>query len=558
MTKRIFLSICIVALAVFLASMLLIMGVLYDYFSQVQKNQLKMQAELAAHSIYVEGIAFFDEIDTSQYRITWIDNNGNVLYDSETDPTSMENHLEREEIREAVTEGYGESSRYSTTLMERQLYSAIKLPDSTVVRLSSEQNTIVTLILGMLQPICIVISVAIILSLVLASRLSRYIVKPLNELNLDNPLSNAEYEELTPLLRRIHVQQKQLRLQSVELQHKQDEFETATASMNEGLILLGRKGSILSMNPAASAILGISKDYTGYCLRDINPSPELERILTEANEGKRSEEMLVLQGRNYQIDGSPIISDGQVSGVAVLLFDVTEKERAEQMRREFTANVSHELKTPLHSISGYAELIANGIARPEDVGSFSEKIYSEAQRMIHLVEDILHLSRLDDGANDMNRIDTDLWAVCEEVARELTSVAELADVALILENNAGHDTKVNGIPQLLHGIVFNLCDNAIKYNQKGGKVCVSLSDQGDSVSITVSDTGIGIPEEHLERIFERFYRVDKSHSKDVGGTGLGLSIVKHAAKIHNAGIDVNSKVGEGTAITVTIPKTPII
>lgn len=551
MTKRIFLSICMVALAVFLASMLLIMGVLYDYFSQVQKNQLRIQTELTAHSVYVEGISFFDEIDSSRYRITWIDANGIVLFDSTKDASSMENHLEREEIREAFENGYGESSRYSTTIMERQLYSAVRLPDNTIVRLSSEQYTIITLILGMLQPICIVILVAIALSLALAYRLSRYIVKPLNELNLDAPLENKEYEELSPLLKRIDAQQQQLKLQKAEVQHKQDEFEAATACMNEGLVLLGQKGTILSINPAAANLLGIDSQYVGHSICDLNHASEIEEALLAANEGRRSEKIMLLDGRNYQLDASPIISDNQVSGVALLLFDVTEKERAEQMRREFTANVSHELKTPLHAISGYAELMANGIARPEDIGSFSEKIYSEAQRMIRLVEDILHLSRLDEGGDGMSRINTDLYSVCEEVCRLLTASAELADVKMILE---GQSVQINGIPQLLHGIIFNLCDNAIKYNHPGGEVRISLTENAYTVSVTVSDTGIGIPEEHIERIFERFYRVDKSHSKDVGGTGLGLSIVKHAVKIHNGMIDVKSKVGEGTAITVTFPK----
>lgn len=541
-----------VALAVFLASMLLIMGVLYNYFSQVQRNQLKTLTEVTAQSVYVQGEDFFGEIDTSQYRITWISSDGTVLYDSETDADTMENHLEREEIVEAVESGYGESSRYSTTMMERQLYSAVKLDNGTIVRLSSEQNTVLTLILGMLQPICMVIAVAIILSLVLAYRLSQYIVRPLNELNLNDPLGNKEYEELKPLLTRLDAQQSQLRLQQAELQRKQDEFQTATAQMNEGLILLGKRGSILSMNPAAARVLGINSKFLGYCLLDLSPSPEIEEMLAEANEGKHSEKLLTISGRKYELDASPIISDNQVSGVALLLFDVTEKESIEQMRREFTANVSHELKTPLHSISGYAELMANGIVKPEDVGSFSEKIYSEAQRMVRLVEDILHLSELDEGANGMAMIDCDLSGICDEVFKNLSSAAELANVKLIKEGE--ECVKLHAIPQLLNGIIFNLCDNAIKYNKVGGEVKVSYTDNGDNVALSVVDTGIGIPEEHLDRIFERFYRVDKSHSKEVGGTGLGLSIVKHATKIHKAKVDIKSVVGEGTSITVVFPK----
>lgn len=551
MTKRIFHSICIVALVVFLASMLLIMGALYDYFNLVQRNQLKSLAEVSAHSLYVEGPDFIEQIDASRYRLTWIAADGEVLYDSVSDTSGMENHLEREEIREAMENGIGESSRYSSTMMERQLYAAVLVEDGTILRLSCEQYTILTLLLGMLQPIAIVIAAALCLSLYLAYRLSRYIVQPLNNLNLNEPLSNMEYEELSPLLRRIDTQQQQLKLQSAELQRMQDEFETATANMNEGLVLLGKKGTILSMNPAASTLLGIEKRYIGYSLRDLNPAPEIAYVLDQAHEGCRAEKILTLNSREYQLDASPILTDNQVSGIALLLFDVTEKERTEQIRREFTANVSHELKTPLHAISGYAELIANNMVRTEDIAPFAEKIYAEAQRMTNLVEDILHLSHLDEGGADMQWAEVDLYAICLETAAQLSSSAELADVKLTVE---GQSAPYNGIPQLLHSIFFNLCDNAIKYNHPGGEVRMVLTEEENSFTVTVSDTGIGIPEEHLDRIFERFYRVDKSHSKDVGGTGLGLSIVKHAAIIHNAHISVVSRIGEGTAITVVFPK----
>ncbi len=551
MTKRIFISILVATLAVFLASLLLIMGVLYDFYSHVQLNQLKVHCELTAHSVSLEGISFFDEINTSEYRTTWIDTDGTVIYDTTTDVSTMENHLEREEIREAMQTGYGESSRYSTTLTERYIYSASKLPDGTIIRLSSEQYTVITLILGMLQPICLIILAAISLSLALAYRLSRYVVQPLNDLNLNEPLSNDMYEELTPLLKRIDTQQQQLRFQKSELQRKQDEFDAATAHMNEGLILLGKKGTILSMNSAASKVLGINLRYIGYSILDFSHSNEIEDVLSEANKGIHSEKMLNLGGRSYELDASPIISDNQVSGVALLLFDVTEKASAEQLRREFTANVSHELKTPLHSISGYAELMANGIVRAEDIGAFSEKIYAEAQRMISLVEDILHLSQLDGGADGVTHEECDLASIIDEVFSNLASAAELAKVTLIRE---GKNISVTGIPQLIRAIIFNLCDNSIKYNRAGGEVRVSVSESESAVSIKVSDTGIGIPAEHIDRIFERFYRVDKSHSKEVGGTGLGLSIVKHAAKVHNAQISVSSRVGEGTEITVVFPK----
>lgn len=551
MTKRIFRSIIFVALAVFLASMLLIMGVLYDYFTLVQRNQLKTLAEVSAHSLFIEGSSYLDQFDTARYRLTWISADGTVLYDSASNVKKMENHLEREEIREAIANGFGESSRYSSTMLERQLYAAIQLEDGTILRISCEQYTVSTLLLGMLQPIAIVIAVALVLSLYLAYRLSHYIVQPLNNLDLNDPLSNKEYEELSPLLVRIDAQQQQLKLQSAELMRKQDEFETATANLNEGLVLLGKMGTILSMNPAASALLGIEKRYIGYSLRDLNPASEIAYVLDQANNGMRAEKIITLNNREYQLDASPILTDKQVSGVALLLFDVTEKERIEQMRREFTANVSHELKTPLHAISGYAELMTHGMVKAEDVPSFSEKIYAEAQRMISLVEDILHLSRLDEGADGMQWTQVDLYSICREAVAQLTSTASLAGVKLIVE---GKPTPYTGIPQLLHSIFFNLCDNAIKYNHPDGEVRVSLQETDDAITVSVSDTGIGIPEEHINRIFERFYRVDKSHSKEVGGTGLGLSIVKHAAKIHSAQINVSSEVGTGTTITVTFKK----
>jgi two-component system phosphate regulon sensor histidine kinase PhoR len=436
MTKRIFRSIFVVAISVFLSSLVLFLGVLYSYFSTVQRVQLRMQTELAAKGVSDEGIAYFDGFEfDNNLRVTWINADGTVIFDSKSDTSEMENHLEREEIKQAFAQGLGESSRYSLTLMERLLYCAQRLEDGTVLRLSIAQSTIIMLILGMAQPIAIIIAVALILSLVLAFGLSRKIVKPLNELNLDKPMENKGYDEIKPLLRRIESQQRQ-------------------------------------------------------------------------------------------------------------------RDELEQMRREFTANVSHELKTPLHTISGCAELLANGMVKPCDVAKFSTQIYSEAQRMIRLVEDIIKLSHLDEGATDMKREDVDLYAVAEDTVKILSSSAEEAGIQMNLE---GEKAVINGIPQLLQGIIYNLCDNAIKYNREGGLVTVSVKNEEHQVQLSVSDTGIGIPIEHQERIFERFYRVDKSHSKKIGGTGLGLSIVKHAARLHNASIKVHSEVGVGTTIVVSFP-----
>lgn len=551
MTKRIFRSICLVALSVFLASLVLILGFLYGYFNEVQHDQLKMQTDLAAQGVSHEGLAYFDGLDTGSYRITLIDENGDVLYDSKTESSSMENHLEREEVQEALASGYGESERFSSTLLEKSLYSAEKLPDGSILRLSMVQNSVFTLILGMLQPVCVVIVIALILSLALASRLSKKIVQPLNDMNLDDPLSNEGYDELSPLLLRLHSQQKQLKRQSNELRKRQDEFTAITDSMSEGLMLLNPKCTILSINNAAVSLLDTDNFCVGKNILTVNRNLALQEMLSEAVGGTQSRKIIDIHDGHYQVNASPVMSGNIVSGIALLIFDVTEKENSEQMRREFTANVSHELRTPLHSISGYAELLKNGMVKSGDVTPVATKIYDEAQRMVRLVEDIINLSHLDEGAEDMAKEDVNLYDVVNSTIGSLAPESESAGVTI---DFAGEPITVRGIPQLLSGIVYNLCDNAIKYNREGGKVSVSLKEEDGEAVLTVADTGIGIPAEHQQRIFERFYRVDKSHSKEVGGTGLGLSIVKHAAKIHDAKIKLNSVPEQGTTITVTFPK----
>ncbi len=551
MTSRIFRSICLVALAVFLSCLILIMGVMYEYFSGVQQKQLKMQTSLAAQGVNNEGYDYLDGLETDEFRLTWISPDGTVLYDSQTDSSTMENHLEREEIREAFETGYGESVRYSSTMMERSLYSAKLTQDGSVLRLSISQNTILILVLGMAQPICIVFAVAIILSLFLASRISKKIVKPLNSINLDKPLENDGYDELYPLLHRIDSQQKQLKRQSTELNRRKNELDAIIEEMNEGLVLINKKGTILSINRAAAKLLDTDMHITGDNLFAICRSGDIHEALELAADGHRTEKITELHGEHYHIDASPVISEKSVSGAALLIYNVSEKEKSEEIRREFTANVSHELKTPLHSISGYAELLKNGMVKDDDVAPFSKKIYSEAQRMIQLIDDIINLSHLDEGADDMKREDVDLYTLAENAVSSVENEAQNADVAIEL---TGETAVVNGISQLLFGMIYNLCDNAVKYNRAGGKVSVDVRSNEDSVILTVSDTGIGIPEEHKERVFERFYRVNKSHSKEVGGTGLGLSIVKHSAMIHNAKITLNSVLNEGTTITVVFPK----
>lgn len=551
MTKRIFRSVCIVAVVVLFASLALVMGVLYDYFSGSQENQLKTQTDLAAQGIEHEGSSYFDGLDSEELRITWIDKKGKVLFDNKTDASSMENHLEREEVRQAVENGYGKSSRYSETLTEKSLYSAKKLSDGSVLRLSVSQYSVLTLFLGMLRPVLIIALLAVVLALLLAYRLSKNIVTPLNKLNLDSPLSNKVYEELSPLLKRMDAQQRQLKHQSEELKRKREEFETATENMSEGLIILNEKGVILSINRAAAKMLGLSEDSVGKDIFSEKTSVNLKEPTQIALSGKNTEEVFALRDGNCQLLANPVSTDGKVTGAALLVLDVTEKERAEQMRREFTANVSHELKTPLQTISGYAELLANGMVADKDKTAFSEKIYAEAQRMIRLIEDIIKLSNLDEGAVELTRETVDLYATAENTVRSLLPAAKKANVTLSLN---GENAEIYGIPQLLTAVVYNLCDNAIKYNKDGGTVFVNVKNNAENIVLSVRDTGIGIPKEQQERIFERFYRVDKSHSKEVGGTGLGLSIVKHAAKLHDAKITLESELGKGTGITVIFPK----
>ena len=551
MTKRIFRTVFVVAISIFIASAVLFMTVLYDYFSGIQQNQLRMQIDLASQGVEDEGLDYLKNLNIKDYRVTWIGTDGKVLYDSISEADEMENHFEREEVKEALSEGYGASSRYSSTLTQRYLYGAKRLPDGTVIRLSVTQNSLLILTLGMLQPIMIIFVIAIILSAFLASRLSKKIVKPLNELNLDKPLDNNGYDELSPLLRRIDTQQKEISRQSEELKQRQNELEVMTSAMSEGIILLNNRGTVLSINKAAAKLFGTDCFCIGEDIVSINRSLELAQLLNKAKNGEHSERVVELGCGQYQMMASPVISNNIVSGIVLLILDVTEKEKAEQLRREFTANVSHELKTPLHTISGSAELLANGMVKPEDIPIFLKRIYSEAQRMIQLVEDIIRLSHLDEGAEDMKWDMVDLYAVAEETINSLADEAESNGIKFELY---GETVLINGIRQLLQEITYNLCDNAIKYNRKGGLVSVEIKNENEFAILTITDTGIGIPTEHQERIFERFYRVDKSHSKEIGGTGLGLSIVKHAAKLHNAEIELHSIVNKGTEITIKFPK----
>ena len=549
MTKKIFHSILLVAGAVLLASLFVITGALYEYFGIIQKKQLKDELSLAAVSVEQQGGDFLKRLSPDRYRITWINTEGNVIYDTRTDAESLENHADRTEIKQALKDGYGESIRYSSTLLEKTIYCAQRLTDGSVLRISVSQATIGVLVLGILQPILIVLIAALVLSGMLAKRLSKRIVEPLNSLDLEHPLDNDSYEELSPLLNRINRQHNQITAQMRELKKRTDQFAQITASMNEGLVLLDNRGCILSINPAAIEIFGAEPSCVGQDFLSVDRSHDMSVAIQAALKDGHSEIHAGRKGFIYQFDISRIAADGETAGVVILAFDITEKETAEQNRREFTANVSHELKTPLQGIIGSAELIENGMVKPEDMSRFVGHIRLEAQRLVTLIGDIIRLSQLDEGG-DMPRENVDLLSVASAVADDLLPSADSQGISIAVE---GSPANVYGVKRLLYEIVYNLCDNAIKYNRQGGSVKISTVSEGGFSSVTVSDTGIGIAPEYQNRIFERFFRVDKSHSKSSGGTGLGLSIVKHAVQYHHGKIDLTSAPGKGTSIKIDFP-----
>lgn len=548
MTKKIFWSIMAAAGAVLTASLVVIMGCLYSYFSDIQGRQLEYGLTLAAAAVEEDGREYLEKVQSKQYRLTWVAGNGEVLYDTQSHGESMENHGDRQEIREALLNRAGKSSRYSTTLLEKTLYYAQRLEDGSVLRISVSSATVWILLLGMIQPILIVIFVALILSGILASRISQHIMEPLNSLDLEKPLENDTYEEIAPLLNRINKQHRQIAMQLSELQRKSDEFAQITEGMTEGLVLLNEKNMIISINPAALKLFHAEDACKGKDFLTIERSHSVSSAIQDAFANGHSEIRMEREGKEYQLHVNRIESNGSVIGAVVLAFDITETAYAERNRREFTANVSHELKTPLQSIMGSAELIENGLVKPEDMPRFVGHIRTEAERLLTLIEDIIRLSRLDEGS-EMPFENVDLYEVAAEVAAGLEDTAAAANVKVTV---AGEKTNVKGVRRLLTETLFNLCDNAIKYNKDGGTVEVTVSRQKDHGVVTVKDSGIGISPEHQARVFERFYRVDKSRSKESGGTGLGLSIVKHAVQYMNGKIDLRSTPGEGTEIQIFI------
>ncbi len=549
MTKKIFQSILLVAGAVLLASLLIIMGFLYDYFGGVEENQLRDELSLAAAAVEDGGTDYLSQLTAGRYRLTWIAADGSVLYDTKTDAESLENHASRAEVSQALTTGTGESTRYSSTLMEKTMYYAQRLADGTVLRISISRATVGMIAVGMIQPLLIVLIVALILSGLLARRLSRRIVDPLNSLDLEHPLDNDAYEELSPLLKRIHRQHVEIQTQLRELHERTDEFTQITGSMREGLVLLDEHGDILSINAAAQALFGADAQCVGRDFLTIERSHEISAAIQAAVADGHSEVRAERAGRVYQFDISRIASDGKPIGTVILAFDITEQEFAERNRREFTANVSHELKTPLQGIIGSAELIENGMVKPDDLPRFVGHIHAEAARLVTLIDDIIRLSQLDEG-DAMLTEPVDLLAVSQEAAENLQDAAAARGVTVGV---TGQPAVIPGVRRLIYEIIYNLCDNAIKYNRDGGRVDVTVAADADGSSITVADTGIGIAPEHQGRVFERFYRVDKSHSKASGGTGLGLSIVKHAVQYHHGRIELESTPGTGTTIRVVFP-----
>ena len=549
MTKRIFRATLLVGVAVLIASLALVMGVLYSYFGRVQESQLRDELSLAAVGVEKNGTDYLRALQSHQYRITWVRADGTVVYDTQVDAEPMENHAQRQEIQQALAAGEGESSRYSSTLLQKTVYYAQRLPDGTVLRLSAVRVTAGVLVLNMLQPILLVLAAALILSGVLAGRLARRITEPLNRLDLEHPLENDTYEELAPLLRRMEHQRRQIDRQMGELRQRSEEFDQITGSMNEGLVLLDEAGAILSINPAARRLLDADGDCVGQDFLTVDRDVTMSDALRQAAEQGHSEFRGERNGREYQFDVTRIQTEGRTAGTVLLVFDVTERAFAERNRREFTANVSHELKTPLQGIIGSAELLENGMVKQEDVPRFVGHIRAEAQRLVTLIGDIIRLSQLDEG-EPMPTEPVELLAVAREVAENLRSAAEARNVTVEV---TGTPATVSGVRRLLYEIVLNLCDNAIKYNTEGGRVEVEVAQDGGTAAVTVRDTGIGIPPEHQSRVFERFYRVDKSHSKASGGTGLGLSIVKHAVQYHHGVIQLKSEVGKGTEIRVTFP-----
>ncbi|HIC0298734.1 TPA: ATP-binding protein [Streptococcus agalactiae] len=550
MTKKIFRTTLSASLGIVLVTILMIMGFLYNYFNRIQREQLRTQTALASQGISFEGKDYFENLKTSNVRITWVDNKGQVLYDTQSDAKHMKNHANRQEIKEAIKSGYGESTRWSATLTEKSIYAAQRLNNGTIVRLSVAQQTILYLLLGMMSPLAIIILLAIILSVLIARYIAKKVSEPLNNIDLDHPLSNDSYEEITPLLRRLDSHQSKIQHQKLLLQKRQKEIDTIISKIKEGMILLDDQARIVSINAEALKLFQINDDWHGRFMMEVSRDLTLKDLIDQGLKGKKKEANIDIENNHYRVLVRPTTDNNRVTGLVVLLFDVTDQLQMEQLQREFTANVSHELKTPLHVISGYSELLANQMVPNEEVPQFAAKIHKESERLVKLVEDIINLSHLDEQEK-LPQETVNLYDLTQKVLEGLQAKADKKHIQI---NFNGEEAILRGNPVLLNSLVYNLCDNALTYNHEKGQVNVTLKNSPDTITLEVSDTGLGIAEKDKKRIFERFYRVDKSRSKIVGGTGLGLSIVKSALDFHNGSIKVDSHLGQGTTMTVLLHK----
>lgn len=550
MNKKIFLSSCLVAFTVLIISLAMSTGVLFNQFEKQVEQELKEESELIASVAEDAGVENIADYDFGSRRVTVIGKDGGVIFDSQADASKMGNHADREEFKEAVLYGTGMSSRYSDTLTQKNIYYALKLSDGSVLRLSSPHSTIFAIISDLIGPICLIVLLALILSAILAIKLSESILKPINALDLVNPENNKTYDELAPLLTKINRQKLVIENQLHEAKQKQKEFKLITDNMREGLLVIDGNSDILTYNAAAEKLLDIT-DETSLAALKIYRSTQVIDAVDEALKGNNSECQITQHSRQYSLIANPVFRDGEIIGAVIVLLDITEKAQREQLRREFTANVSHELKTPLTSIYGFAELMKDGDMKKEDMEDFAKSIYDETKHLITLVGDIIKLSTLDEKSRFYEKEKVDLYALACETAERLKVDAAKKHVTVNVE---GEKAEYVGVRQILTDIIYNLCENAIKYNRENGSVGISVKENENNIVLKVKDTGIGIPQEHQERVFERFYRVDKSHSKEIGGTGLGLSIVKHGVMYHGGEISMESEPRKGTEITVTFKK----
>ena len=528
-----------------------VVGILYHYFQGQLMGELKKEAVYISRGVESTGTDYLKKLNDEDSRITYVDESGKVIYDNEANVESMDNHGHRKEIREAEINGEGADERMSSTLSEKTMYYAVRLENGNVLRVSSNQASVWMLLLQLLPPFVAVLILMLLLSGVFASRLSGKVVEPLNGLDLEHPEENDAYDEVQPLLSKIGRQSRQIRLQLEAARRQQKEFSIITENMQEGLLVIDRYTMVLSVNSSVGRLLKVKEIKTGESVYLLNRSEEFRDVVCQVLDGKHEDKVLRLDGSEIQVIANPVTRENKTEGAVILLVDVTEKVEREQLRREFSANVSHELKTPLTSISGFAEIMQDGFVKDEDVKVFAGRIYKEAQRLIRLVGDVIRISRLDEGGLPYQWEKLDLYSLTHDIFSTLHEAAEKQEVHMYME---GGSTVLDTVPTIMEEVLYNVCDNAVKYNRRGGEVFVRLKDGEDAVRVNVRDTGIGIPKEDQERIFERFYRVDKSHSKEIGGTGLGLSIVKHGVKTLNGRLWLNSEPGQGTEIIMEFPK----